>query len=243
MSRQRSRPHPDSLPRAGEGWGEGRRALLAGASGLIGRELLALLLQGEHYAKVHVLLRRALPDLPRDRKLGSRQVDFSALPALPAVDDVYIALGTTIKAAGSQTAFRAVDFEAVVNTARAARESGARRLAIVSALGADANSAVFYNRVKGEMQAAVAQLGYESVLFAQPSLLVGDREALGQAARPGEVWLTRLLRPVMGLVPASVRPIEARTVAQALLRATLAATPGVHRLSSARMQELGRQPG
>jgi uncharacterized protein YbjT (DUF2867 family) len=129
----------------------------------------------------------------------------------------------------------------VVNTARAARAAGARRLAVVSALGADAKSGVFYNRVKGEMQAAVAQLGYTSVLFAQPSLLVGDREALGQPARPGEVWATRLLRPVMRLVPASVRPIEARTVAQALLRATLDAKPGVQVLSSARMQEIGRQ--
>jgi len=221
--------------------GPSRSALLAGASGLIGRELLPLLLQGEHYAKVHVLLRRPVADLPRDRALVSHQVDFAALPALPAVDDVYIALGTTIKVAGSQAAFRAVDFDAVVNTARAAREAGARRLAVVSALGADADSAVFYNRVKGEMQAAVAQLGYESVLFAQPSLLVGDREALGQRARPGEVWATRLLRPFMGLVPASVRPIEAHTVARALLRATLAATPGVSVLPSARLQELGRQ--
>jgi uncharacterized protein YbjT (DUF2867 family) len=218
-----------------------RSALLAGASGLIGRELLAQLLQDERYAKVHVLLRRALPGLPRDRKLAAKQVDFGALPALPTVDDVYIALGTTIKVAGSQAAFRAVDFDAVVNCARAAREAGAKRLAVVSALGADANSAVFYNRVKGDMQQAVAQLGYESVLFAQPSLLVGDRAALGQPERPGEVWATRLLGPFMGWVPASVRPIEAHTVARALLRATLAAAPGVHRLPSARLQELGRQ--
>jgi uncharacterized protein YbjT (DUF2867 family) len=168
-------------------------------------------------------------------------VDFNALPTLPTVDDVYVALGTTIKVAGSQAAFRAVDFDAVVNTARGAREAGAHRLAVVSALGADAKSGVFYNRVKGEMQAAIAQLGYESVLIAQPSLLVGDREALGQPTRAGEVWATRLLRPVMGLVPASVRPIEARTVARALLGATLEGAPGVHTLSSARMQQIGRQ--
>lgn len=220
-----------------------RSALLAGATGLIGRELLSALLEGGHYAQVHVLLRRAVPELPRDRKLIAHQVDFNALPALPAVDDVYVALGTTIKVAGSQAAFRAVDFDAVVAIARVAREAGALRIAVVSALGADAKSSVFYNRVKGEMQAAVAQLGYESVLFAQPSLLVGNREALGQPPRPGEVWATRLLRPVMGWVPASVRPIEARTVARALLRATLEAAPGVQLLSSAQMQEFGQQPG
>jgi hypothetical protein len=76
------------------------------------------------------------------------------------------------------------------------------------------------------------------VLFAQPSLLVGDREALGQPARPGEVWATRLLAPVMGLVPASVRPIQARQVAQAMLRALREAKPGVQVLSSAQMQEM-----
>jgi uncharacterized protein YbjT (DUF2867 family) len=108
---------------------------------------------------------------------------------------------------------------------------------VVSALGADAQSRVFYNRVKGEMQQAVAQLGYESVVIAQPSLLSGDRAALGQPTRAGEEWAMRLLRPVMGLVPSGVRPIEAETVARALLNATLAGRPGVHILSSREMQE------
>lgn len=217
-----------------------RSALLAGASGLVGRELLPLLLQPDAgYAQVHVLLRRPLPDLPRDARLVVHgDVDFGALPALPPTDDVFIALGTTIKVAGSQAAFRAVDFDAVVDTAQAARAAGASRIAIVSALGASTTSAVFYNRVKGEMQDAVAALGYECVLFAQPSLLVGDRESLGQPARPGEVWATRLLGPIMGLVPASVRPIQARQVAQAMLVALRDAKPGVRVLSSAQMQEM-----
>ena len=220
-----------------------RTAWLAGASGLIGRELLPLLLQDGRYAQVHVLLRRVVPDLPHDARVVGHVVDFAALPAsMPAADDVYIALGTTIKVAGSQAAFRAVDFDAVLHTARAGRAAGASRLAVVSALGADVNSSVFYNRVKGEMQAAVAGLGYESVQIAQPSLLIGDREALGQPARPGEVWATRLLGPFMGLVPSSVRPIAARTVALALLRATLEGKSGVHVLHSSRLQSLGREP-
>lgn len=218
-----------------------RSAWLAGATGLIGRELLGLLLASDRYGAVHVLLRRAVSDLPKQRKLVAHGVDFDALPAaLPAADDVYIALGTTIKVAGSQAAFREVDFDYVVNAARAARAAGAQRLAVVSALGADANSRVFYNRVKGEMQAAVATLGFESIVIAQPSLLIGNREALGQPTRGGEVWAARLLRPVMGLVPASVRPIEARCVAQAMLNATLDAKPGQRVLSSAQMQTLGR---
>jgi uncharacterized protein YbjT (DUF2867 family) len=214
-----------------------RTALLAGATGLVGAALLALLRDSPRYTHAHVLLRRPLAGLNADARVTPHLVDFVQLPdPLPAVDDVYIALGTTIKVAGSEAAFRRVDFDHVVATARAARAAGAHRLAIVSALGADANSRVFYNRVKGEMQAAVAQLGYDSVVFAQPSLLVGDRSALGQPTRTAEVWITRLLHPVMALVPRGVRPIQASAVARALLAATLAPRPGVRLLSSGDMQ-------
>jgi uncharacterized protein YbjT (DUF2867 family) len=106
----------------------------------------------------------------------------------------------------------------------------------VSALGADANARVFYNRVKGEMQAAVSQLGYDSVLFAQPSLLLGNRAALGQPQRSGEEWAMRLLGPVMGWVPRSVRPIAATAVASAMLAAMIEGAPGVRVLNSGQMQ-------
>ena len=114
---------------------------------------------------------------------------------------MFIALGTTIKVVGSEAAFRQVDFDFVVSIARAAKAAGATRMAVVSALGADAKSRVFYSRVKGEMQVAIAQLGYESVVIAQPSLLLGDRVALGQPARSAEVWAARLLVPLGWIVP------------------------------------------
>jgi uncharacterized protein YbjT (DUF2867 family) len=204
-----------------------RRALLAGATGLVGRELAAELARNAEYGEVHALVRREVSDLSTLPKFVSHVVSFDALPALPAVDDVYVALGTTIKVAGSQAAFRRVDHDYVVAVARYAREGGARRLGVVSALGADAQSRVFYNRVKGEMQAAVCALGYESVVIAQPSLLLGAREAIGQPARSGELWARRLLEPVSGLVPGKVRPVRASAVAAALIRAVLAAPPGV----------------
>ncbi len=214
-----------------------RAVLLAGATGLVGRELLRQLLADESCAVVHALVRRPVPGLDAHPRLMLHVVDFTAAELrVPPADDVYIALGTTIKAAGSQAAFRRVDFDAVVNTARAARAAGATRLAVVSALGADAHSRVFYNRVKGEMQQAVQALGYDSLVIAQPSLLLGDRAALGQPVRPGERWAERLLRPVMGLVPRGVRPIRADAVARAMLRALRAAPPGVHVLRSAGMQ-------
>ena len=214
-----------------------RVALLAGATGLIGAALLALLRDSPRYRHTHVLLRRAVPGLRADARVTPHIVDFALLPdPLPAVDDAYIALGTTIKVAGSQAAFRAVDFDFVLNTARAVRAAGATRVAVVSALGADPHSSVFYNHVKGEMEAAIASLGFESVVIAQPSLLGGDRAALGQPTRAAEVWINRLLKPWSALVPRGVRPIEAGAVARALLTATLAARPGVRVLSSAQMQ-------
>lgn len=165
-------------------------------------------------------------------KLRELVVSFDDLPALPACDDVFIGLGTTIKVAGSEAAFRRVDYDYVVAVAAAGRKAGATRLGIVSALGADAKSRVFYNRVKGEMERAVSGLGYESVVLARPSLLMGDREALGQPTRAGEVWARRLLGPVAGLIPASFRPVNARNVASALLAATLRGAPGTTAIAS-----------
>src|SRR5580692_6010749 len=173
-----------------------RTALLAGATGLVGSALLPMLLACKQYRSVHVLLRRAAVDIKANAKLEVHQVDFARLLAgFPTVDDVFIALGTTIKIAGSEAAFRQVDFDFVVNVARAARATGATRLAVVSALGADPTSRIFYNRVKGEMEIAVMQIGYESVVIAQPSMLLGDRAALGQPPRSGEMWTERLLAP------------------------------------------------
>jgi uncharacterized protein YbjT (DUF2867 family) len=213
-----------------------RTALLAGATGLVGNALLSLLVASEHYRSVHVLLRRTRPGIETSAKLTIHQVDFARLPALPAVDDVFIALGTTIKIAGSQAAFREVDFDFVVKVARAARADGATRLAVVSAIGADPTSRIFYNRVKGEMETAVLQIGYESVVIAQPSMLLGDRAALGQPPRSAEIWTAKLLAPLGWMMPKSVRPISARAVASALLAAVLDAKPGVRVLKSEAMQ-------
>ena len=218
-----------------------RTALLAGATGLIGRVLLNRLLAAVEYRRVTVLVRRPPGDIDAHRKLDIRTVDFAKLPTpFPAVDDVYIALGTTIKTAGSQEAFRQVDFDYVVGIADAARQAGATRLAVVSALGANAHSHVFYNRVKGEMQQAIDGLGYQTLVIAQPSLLVGDRAALGQPVRNTEVLVARLLRPVMGFVPKGVRPIDADDVAAAMLKAMLAGAPGTRILGSGLMQGAAR---
>jgi uncharacterized protein YbjT (DUF2867 family) len=208
-------------------------ALLAGATGLIGREITR---QWPGPGPLHRLVRRAGPVAAGAEIV----VDFTALPALPRAEVAFCALGTTIGVAGSQAAFRAVDFDAVLAFARAARAAGVHCFAAVSALGADAGAASFYSRVKGEAEAALAQVGFESLLIARPSLLTGDRAALGQPQRRGERIAIALTAPLTPLIPAAWRPIAAATVARALLRAAAEARPGVQVLGSAQLQRLGR---
>jgi uncharacterized protein YbjT (DUF2867 family) len=211
--------------------------LLAGASGLIGREIAR---QWAGPGTLHLLLRRP-PPAPLPPRQRAQVVDFTALPELPPARAAYCALGTTIKVAGSQAAFRAVDFDAVLAFAHAAKAAGVTRFAVVSALGANARSSVFYNRVKGEMEAALAQVGFETLVIARPSLLVGDRAALGQPVRAGEVLGQRITAPLGWLIPATWRPIAAATVARAMQRALETSGPGVHVIESGAMQTLGRE--
>jgi uncharacterized protein YbjT (DUF2867 family) len=154
---------------------------------------------------------------PGDPKVRSYIVDFAALPALPRADEVYLALGTTIKVAGSQAAFRAVDHDANLAVARAALAAGAKRAGLVSAMGASARSGIFYSRVKGELEDALTALGFDGLVIARPSILAGDRETLGQPVRRGEgiaLAVSRLLGP---LIPANYRSVAATDVARALL--------------------------
>ncbi|ROZ69666.1 NAD(P)H-binding protein [Ramlibacter sp. WS9] len=211
-----------------------RSVLIAGASGLVGREILQGLLADDSVAAVHSLGRREL-DLEHP-KLTQHRVDFSkALPALPRVGEAFVALGTTIKVAGSQEAFRAVDFDAVVAVARAAKAAGATRLGVVSAMGANKRSSIFYNRVKGETQDALSAMGFETLVIAQPSFLAGDREALGQPLRSGEKLAMNISRVLTPLIPNNYKSIAAADVARALLDAVPRRT-GRHVLLSGQMR-------
>jgi uncharacterized protein YbjT (DUF2867 family) len=194
-----------------------RTVIVAGTTGLVGRGILQGLLADPTVAAVHSLGRRK--PATQHSKLTAHVVDFAALPALPPADEVYLALGTTIKVAGSQAAFRAIDHDANLAVATAALAAGAKKVGLVSAMGADANSKVFYSRVKGELEDAVAAMPFEGMVIARPSMLVGDREALGQPVRQGEVLASALGRAVGFLIPANYKPINASAVAKALLAA------------------------
>jgi len=191
-----------------------RTVILAGATGLVGREILKGLLGDKSVGAVHALGRRTLDSHP---KLTSHVVDFTALQSLPPADEAYLALGTTIKVAGSQAAFRAIDFAANLAVARAAQAVGVQRVGLVSAMGADAHSRIFYSRVKGELEEALAASNFKGLVIARPSMLVGDRQALGQPVRSGEriaMYVGAVLGP---LIPSNYRPITASKVARTLL--------------------------
>lgn len=210
-----------------------RTIALAGATGLVGRSILEGLLADPSVRSVHVLARGK----PRvaDARITCHIVEFSALPPLPQVDEVYLALGTTIKVAGSQAAFRAVDFDGNLAVARAALAAGARRCGLVSAMGANAKSSVFYNRVKGELEEALAQLPFDGLVIARPSLLTGNREALGQPQRPLEKVSSVVMKMLGPLIPANYRAIEAAKVARTLLART-PSTSGLVIVLSGEMQ-------
>lgn len=215
-----------------------RTALVAGASGLVGGHLLDLLLEDGGYAAVTILVGRELPR--SHRKLTQHVVDYDRLDrTLPRADDVFCCLGTTMKRAGSAEAFRKVDFTYVERLARLAWQHRAKQFLLVSAVGANPRARVFYNRVKGDIEDAVRKVAFDAVHIFRPSLLLGQR----QERRPAE-WLAMVAGHVLGVAfvgpLARYRPIRARTVAKAMIRAATQAAKGVHVYESARIRALAR---
>ncbi|MFD0355272.1 NAD(P)H-binding protein [Streptomyces sp. NPDC127110] len=206
-----------------------RSALLVGATGLVGGQLLVRLLRDPRYDRVTVLARRPLGlEHPR---LDARVVDFAKLgaddlPPRPGVSDVYCALGTTIRQAGSQEAFREVDQHHTVRVAGLARDAGAERIAVVSSVGAGSGSRAFYLRVKGDMEAEVTALGYPQTEFFRPCFILGRRathrrsEGLGGSA-------AAVLAPLLAGPARPYRPVQAGRLAAAMIAALAEDRPGV----------------
>jgi uncharacterized protein YbjT (DUF2867 family) len=200
---------------------------LLGATGLVGRHCLDLLARDPSFTRVVVLARRKFAEATAPR-VEAHLVDFDRLEdhrELLGVDQVICALGTTIKTVGgSKERFRAVDYGIPLAAARIARAQGARHFLLVSALGASADSRIFYSRVKGELEDALRSAGFRSLTILRPSLLLGDRTEfrLGEAVAKRLAWA----------VPGRYRPIDARDVAAALVRAARADEPGMHIIES-----------
>jgi uncharacterized protein YbjT (DUF2867 family) len=190
-----------------------RTATIAGATGLVGGVLLDLLLADETWDHVLAVGRRQV-----DRshaRLEQRVVDFADLDDLPACTDVFSCLGTTIKVAGSQEAFRAVDHDAVVALAEAAYRAGAERFLHVTALGASPRSRIFYNRVKGDTERDVAASGVPTTVAFRPSMIDGDRPERRPAERLGLAAM-RAASPLLGRYrPTRVTDLAAAMVVEA----------------------------
>ena len=194
---------------------EPRTALLVGATGLIGAFVLERLLDSEHYNRVTVWVRRPLET--KHPKLAVEVVDFDKLEERRVdAEDVYCCLGTTIKVAGSQEAFRRVDHDYPVALANAAAKGGAKRILVVSALGSDPKSTLFYSRVKGEMQDDVRAAGVPTTIFFQPSMLSGRTEKK-------RFWedVATAVGNAVGPLLGKYRPIHGDIVAQGMVKAAV----------------------
>ncbi|WFC64087.1 MULTISPECIES: oxidoreductase [Pseudomonadaceae] len=205
--------------------------LIAGATGLTGEHLLDRLLSEPTVARVLAPTRRPLAAHPHlENPVGELQ---GLLPQLSGqVDTAFCCLGSTIKQAGSQEAFRAIDHDLILAFARRARELGARHLVVISALGANPNSSVFYNRVKGETEEALKAMGWPQLTIARPSLLLGARHEF----RLGE----RLAAPLLRWLPGKYRGIDACALARALWRLALEEEDGIRVIESSDLRRLGR---
>ena len=204
-----------------------RTALLLGGSGLVGGFCLQALLEDPIYTAVVSFGRRELAIAPHP-KLVQKTVDFEKLVSveLPPLDDVFCALGTTIRKAGSQEAFRHIDYDLPLAAAGHALKFGAKQFVLVSSVGADPKSKNSYLRTKGELEYALRRLPFTGLHIFRPSLLMGKR----QESRPGESIAIAGGRIFQFLCFGPLRqyhPVSAITVAQAMVTAAKADSQGV----------------
>lgn len=208
---------------------------LLGATGLVGRHVLELLANDREFGRIVVIARRRFGEATAPRIEG-HIIDFDDLEAhadVFSVDQVICALGTTIKAVGgSRERFRAVDHDIPLTAARLAHRKGARHFLLVSALGANARSRIFYNRVKGELEDALRTIGFRSVTIVRPSLLLGER----QEVRVGESIAKRF----GWILPGKYKAVHARDVAAQLVASAKADLPGFHVIESDAIGRAGR---
>jgi uncharacterized protein YbjT (DUF2867 family) len=200
---------------------------ILGATGLVGSECVRQFAESREFARVVTLARRPLPATLARAHVETHVVDFERLGDAAEhfrVSHIVCALGTTIKKAGSQERFRRVDHDYPLAAARLGLRQGARHFLLVSALGANARSRIFYNRVKGAVEDAIRALPYRSVTIMRPSLLLGERGEFRLGESIGKLFA--------GIVPRRYRPVHARAVAATLLRAAVEDQAGIRVIES-----------
>ncbi|WP_454192673.1 oxidoreductase [Paenibacillus sp. Marseille-Q7038] len=219
---------------------QARKAIVIGATGMVGQQLVTQLLEQKPYTEVVTLVRE-----PREfthPKLKQVVVNWDELEkyesAFHQADDLFCCLGTTIKKAGSQAAFRKVDLEYPITVAKIAERHGIKQFIGISSMGANAKSRVFYSRTKGQFEEEMKKTGIPSVHFVRPSLLIGDRKENRTGEKIGEVllgWLDPLLKLGKGQ---NYRAIPGSLVAAAMIRIALREQTGIHVYSNQKIREI-----
>lgn len=215
-------------------------ALVIGATGVVGSKLVDQLLEDERYETVWVIVRRTTAKV--HDKLKEVITDFNALEdAYPktSIDDVYCAMGTTIKQAKTQEAMYEIDVEYPLVVAKLAKQYGVKHFVVVSAVGANSKSPIFYSRMKGELEEKLIELELPNLSIIRPPLLLDMRNE----SRLGESLSSILSRKIQGLVPATIRPklgIYAMVAAKAMCNATKLSSQTVNRYESIEIEELAK---
>jgi uncharacterized protein YbjT (DUF2867 family) len=211
-----------------------KTALLAGATGLIGSQLLQLLIQDDHYSKVTVLVRKPL-DISHP-KLTVIKIDFDKLSEHESelmTDDVFCCLGTTMRQARTKEAFKKVDLDYPYEIASIAKTTGAKKYLLISALGADKNAGIYYNKIKGEAEERIRNIEFQTLHILRPSLLLGNRKE----SRSGEDAAKVFYKIFGALIPKKYKAIDSAAVARAMLHYAKEDKAGVYIHESAELQQ------
>ena len=214
-----------------------KHALIAGATGLVGNELLQELVRGRQYHTISVLSRHEVETT--SKRVETIIVNYDALndAQIPEVDDVFCCLGTTMSKAGSKEAFRKVDYDYALRVAEITHRRGAQQYLLVSAMGADKSSYMFYSQVKGEVEEAIAKVGFDSFYVFRPSMLLGERTETRIGEQIGQVVMQGIA-PLMVSGLKKYQAISAKTVAEAMVHVARKELEGVYVFESDKIQAL-----
>jgi len=216
-----------------------KTALLLGATGLVGSECLKRLVTDDYYSRIIVLTRRALTDAVGSPKIESHVIDFDRISDyrdLLKASHVFCTLGSTIRQAGSKEQFYKVDFTYVHDIAGICAGQRTEHFLVVSAMGANARSGIFYNRVKGELEKALQQLPFKSLSIFRPSLILGDRKEYRLKEE-----ISKLAAGIFTFaIPGKYKPVEASDIAKAMLTIAHASLAGFRIYESDEIQKMAR---